>query len=102
MSDSLKATVIDIELVFTISANGELELPELEVPELELPVVEEEDELEPPRLPAVVPLEPPVVELEDDPLLDVLDVGAAPVDPADTESPGERLASDTIVPVIGA
>jgi hypothetical protein len=97
MSDSLKATGIDIVLVLTISANGELELVEVEPPE-----VEEEDEVEPPRVPAVVPPVPPVVEAEDDPLLDVLEVDALPVDPAETELPGERLASDTIVPVIGA
>jgi hypothetical protein len=92
MSDSLKATVIDIELVLTISANGELELPE----------VEEEDELELPRPPAVVPPVPPVVVPVVDPVLEVLDVDAVPVEPAETESPGNRLASDTIVPVIGA
>jgi hypothetical protein len=95
MSDSLRATVIVIELVLTISANGDVELPE----------VEEDDELEPPRLPAVVPAvpaPPPVEELDDDPLLDVVDVEALEVDPADTESPGVRFASDTIVPLIGA
>jgi hypothetical protein len=90
MSDSLKATVIVIVLVLTISANGELELAE---------VVEE---LEPPRPPAVVPAVPAVDELDEDVLLDVEAVEALAVDPAETESPGERLASDTIVPVIGA
>jgi hypothetical protein len=96
MSDSLKATVIDIELVFTISANGVLEL------EVEPPVVEEEDELEPPRPPAVVEPVLPVVEPVEELLLGVLDVEALPVDPADTELPGDRLATDTIVPLIGA
>jgi hypothetical protein len=40
----------------------------------------------------------PVEEL----LLAVLGVEALPVDPTDTELPGERLATDTIVPLIGA
>jgi hypothetical protein len=93
MSDSLSATVIVIELVLTISANGELELL--------LPVVDD-DELEPPRLPAVVPLAPPVAVLDEDPLPDALDVDALDVEPADTKSPWERLASVTIVPLIGA
>jgi hypothetical protein len=92
MSDSLKATVIVIVLVLTISANGEVEPAEFEA----------DVELEPPRLPAVVPLGPFVEELDDDPLLGVVDVEALAVDPADTESPRERLASDTIVPLIGA
>jgi hypothetical protein len=95
MSDSPSATVIVIELVLTISANGELELPE----------VEDDDELEPPRLPAAVPPVPPAEEEVDEPLVDVVDavdVEALDVDPADTESPAERDASDTIVPLIGA
>jgi hypothetical protein len=75
----------------TISANGDVELPELD-----------EEELEPPRLPAVVPAEPAVAELDDDPLLDVDDPDALEFEPEETESPGERLASDTIVPLIGA
>jgi hypothetical protein len=79
--------------VLTISANGELELL--------LPVVDD-DELEPPRLPAVVVPVPPAAPLDGDPLPAVLDVDALDVDPADTESPGERLASVTIVPLIGA
>jgi hypothetical protein len=84
MSDSLNATVIVIVLVFTISANDELD----EFDELE--------ELEP-RLPAVVPV--PLLEEElDDELLELLD----DVDPDETESPGSRLDSDTIVPLIGA
>ena len=91
MSDSLRETLIVIELVLTISANGELELP----------VVEDDDELEPPRLPAVVPPVPPVEEPDEAPLLEV-DAVAVEVDPAEMESPGVRLASDTIVPLIGA
>jgi hypothetical protein len=91
-SDSLRATVIAIVLVLTISANGELELPE----------VDEEDEPELPRPPAVVPPVPPVEELDDDPVVDVEDAAALEVDPAVTELPGTRLESDTIVPLIGA
>jgi hypothetical protein len=94
-SDSLRETVIVIELVLTISANGDVELPD----------VEEDEVLDPPRLPAVVPAAPPVPpveEVDDDPVLDVVDAEALEVDPADTESPGERLASDTTVPLMGA
>ena len=84
MSDSLNATVIVSELVLTISANPELEL------------LDEED---PPRLPAVVaPLLPLPDELEDDD--ELLDEPLDP--PADTVSPGERLDSDAIVPLVGA
>lgn len=81
MSDSLSATVIVSVRALTISAN---------VVELE----DEDDEL--PRLPALVdaeelePDEDEVPELEDD------------VDPEDTESPGERLCNETIVPLVGA
>jgi hypothetical protein len=78
--------------VLTICANGEVEPAE----------VEEDEELEPPRLPAAVPAPPPVEPLDDDPLPDVVDAEALEVDPADTESPGERFASETIVPLIGA
>jgi hypothetical protein len=81
-------------LVLTISANGEVELPEVDE--------DDEDEPEPPRLPAVAPAVVPVVDLPEDPLPDVVDVEALEVDPGDTESPGERLASDTIVPLTGA
>jgi hypothetical protein len=91
MSDSLKATVIVIVLVLTISANGDAEAPE----------AEEDEELAPPRLPALVPPPPLGDELEDDPLLDVVDFEALDVDPAETESPGAREATDTIVPLIG-
>jgi hypothetical protein len=74
--------------VLTISANAELLLPELE----------DEEELEPPRLPAVVPvpllpeLEPPLEE----PAAALLEV------PPDTWSPGWRVESATIVPLVGA
>jgi hypothetical protein len=81
MSDSLNATVIVSVCVLTISANEEAD-------ELAL------DELEPPRLPALEP-----VELEDE-LPELSDVEA--VEPADTESPGTNPCKDTIVPLIGA
>ena len=68
MSDSLKATVIVIELVLTISANGVAEAEE-----------EEDEELEPPRVPAVVPLVVPVEELDEDPPLDVEDPDAVDI-----------------------
>jgi hypothetical protein len=86
MSDSLKATVIVREFVLTISANPELELP---------------DDEDPPRLPAVslpvvdAPL-PDELEEDDDELEE------PPDDPADTLSPGVRLDSDAIVPLVGA
>jgi hypothetical protein len=95
-SDSLNATVIVIVRVLTISANGELELPDDEEDELE--VVE-------PRLPAVAPEEPVVGDADEAevPLeLDVPDADALPVVPADTVSPGDTLARDTIVPLFGA
>jgi hypothetical protein len=79
-------------LVLTISAKGEVELAE----------VDEDEEPELPRLPAAVPVGLLVEELDDDPLFDVVDVEALEFDPADTLSPGERLATDTIVPLIGA
>jgi hypothetical protein len=83
MSDSLNATVIIIVLVFTISANAELD---------------ELDELELPRLPAVVP----VPALEEEPAGELVLELADDVEPPETESPGWRLDSDTIVPLIGA
>ena len=88
MSDSLNATVIVSVPVLTISANGELD-----------PLLD--DELDPPRLPAVAapparPL-PPDEELDDELELDALEL-----EPADTESPGNRLAIEAIVPVVGA
>jgi multidrug efflux pump subunit AcrA (membrane-fusion protein) len=82
-------------LVLTISANGELALPDADVDEVEV--------LDPPRLPVVVPEEPPAEDpVEDELPLEVPDIDALPVEPADTASPGERPASDTIVPLIGA
>jgi hypothetical protein len=86
--------------VFTISANGELELLEVEEdepPEAELPEPEEDELPELPRLPAVVPEELLEEEPDDEEPVDGLDV-----DPAETPSPGERLASETIVPLVGA
>jgi hypothetical protein len=78
MSDSLNATVIVIALVFTISANVELdELDEFEE-------FEEFEELELPRPPAVVPVVL-LEEEEDDELLPEL---VDDVDPAEIESPG--------------
>jgi hypothetical protein len=74
MSDSLNATVIVIALVFTISANVELD---------ELDEFEEFDELELPRPPAVVP----VVLLEEDEDDELLPELVDDVDPAEIESP---------------
>jgi hypothetical protein len=85
MSDSLNATVIVSESVLMISANPELELLE-------------EDDPEPPRLPAVADPLPPLPELDDDD--DELD--ELPDPPADTVSPGATLESDAIVPLVGA
>jgi hypothetical protein len=86
-SDSLNATVMVNLCAFTISAKLELGI---ELLDNENSVV--------PRLPAVVALEPlDVVPLLEEPLLVELEV-----DPEDTESPGERLSSDTIVPLTGA
>ena len=73
MSDSLKATVIVIVPVFTISANAEPELPD-----------ELLDEPEPARLPALPPALPEE-ELDDDDPLELLE--PEEVDPAETESP---------------
>jgi hypothetical protein len=73
------------ELVLTISANPELELLE--------------EEPEPPRLPAVVP-EP--VELEEPVELDD-ELDEDPVEePPETVSPGDRLASEAMTPLVGA
>jgi len=73
--------------VFTISANPELE-----------PL---DDESEPPRLPAVAA--PAVPELPDEPEdEDELLEDEPPELPADTASPGVRLESDAIVPLVGA
>jgi hypothetical protein len=85
MSDSENATVIVRLPVSTICANAVLDpLPELED--------------DPPRLPAVV--DPLFPDVDDDSELELED--AAPELPAETESPGDKLASDTIVPLTGA
>jgi hypothetical protein len=96
MSDSLNATVIVILPVLTMSANGEPELLAVEEEEAGVPELED-DVPEPPRPPAVVPEEPAVEEPDDEDPADELDVA-----PAETASPGERLASETIVPLMGA
>jgi hypothetical protein len=100
-SDSLKATVIVIELVSTISAKPE-------------PLESLDDELEPPRLPDELdPLEPVDPDPEPDPLepvepdpepLDPLDPDELELDElaAETVSPGLVLCSETIVPLAGA
>ena len=83
MSDSLNATVIVSVLALTISAN---------VVELE----DDDEDDEPPRLPALV--DAALLEPDDDELPELEDA----VDPEDTESPGERLSNETIVPLVGA
>jgi hypothetical protein len=86
-----------IVLELTISANGVDDVPDEEL----VPVVELE--LEPPRLPAVVapPAPPPVLdELVE--LPPVLDEPALEVEPAETVSPTDRPAIETIVPLVGA
>jgi hypothetical protein len=99
MSLSLKATVIVIRPVLTISANPELELvDEALEPELDA----ELDPVPDPPSPPAVAEPPPAVEPEPLELEDVPLEAAVEVDPADTESPGERLASETIVPLVGA
>jgi hypothetical protein len=87
--------------VFTISANAELE--ELPADEDEDEVEGEDDPPEPPMLPAlaVPPAEPPPP-LDEDELDDELLPAALAVEPADTESPGSRLAREAIVPLAGA
>jgi hypothetical protein len=82
MSDSLKATLIVSVLVFTISANPELEL----------------EEPEPPRLPEVVP--DPLDEEEE--LFEAFDDEELPDPPPDTASPTDRLDREAIVPLTGA
>jgi hypothetical protein len=86
MSDSLNATVIVSVFVLTISANPELE-----------PL---DEELDPPRLPAVAA--PPVAAVPDDPDDDDELDEALEEPPLDTVSPGVRLESDAIVPLVGA
>jgi hypothetical protein len=81
----LNATVIVIEPVLTISTRPEL-------------LDEEEELLDPPRLPAVEAAPDPEPELALEFELDVeLDA-----DPAETASPGETCATLTTVPVAGA
>ena len=80
MSDSPKATVMVIVLVFTISASPVLVLVLAEpVVEVDPEEVDDEDESEDVELP----------EAPDD-------------EPADTESPGEMLSREMIVPLVGA
>jgi hypothetical protein len=64
-----------------------------------LPEPEPEEADEPPRLPADAP-DAPLPEPDDE--LELEDEDAVPELPADTESPGESPASDTIVPLTGA
>ncbi len=90
MSDSLKATVIVSVFVLMISANPELE-----------PL--EDDEPDPPRLPAVAaPPEPdeplPEPELDDE----EVELDDDPEPPPDTASPGVTLDKEAIVPLVGA
>jgi hypothetical protein len=95
MSDSLNATLIVIWLVSTISAKPEL---------LEL-LDDEEALLEPPRLPAVlapvIPVPVPLALEPEEPLVP-LDPLVLPELPDETESPGETLSSEAIVPLAGA
>jgi hypothetical protein len=94
MSDSLNEIDIVSVSVLMISANGELD-PDPDV---------EEELLDPlPRLPAVVvpPASPPLP-VDDEELEDELLLAAFELEPLDTESPGTRLASEAIVPLIGA
>jgi hypothetical protein len=86
MSDSLNATVIVSVFVLMISAKPELD-----------PGPDELDELDPPRLPAVVPVADEPVEADD-----ALEDDEPPDPPPDTASPGVRLESDAIVPLTGA
>jgi hypothetical protein len=92
MSDSLKATVIVSVSVLMISANPEL-------------VLLDEDDPEPPRLPAVEVPPVPDVPLPDEPEPedddDELDEDD-PEPPAETVSPGVRLEREAIVPLTGA
>jgi hypothetical protein len=87
MSDSLKATVIVIAWVLTISTRPE--------------PVDDEDELlsEPPRLPAVDPV--PAVEPDPESELE-LEVALEPEPPPEIASPGETLSTLTTVPAAGA
>lgn len=87
MSDSLKDTVIVIACVLTISMSPEL--------------LDDDELLEPLRLPAVeaeLPFEP---ELEL-PFEVELELALEPEPPAETVSPGETSETLTTVPVAGA
>jgi hypothetical protein len=75
-------------LVFTISAKPE---PEPD------PDPEPLEELEPPRLPAVVPAPDELLEDDDPP-----DEEELPDPPPDTAAPGVRLDSEATVPLTGA
>jgi len=88
-SDSLNATDIVSVFVLTISANPELE-----------PLDEDDEDDEPPRLPAVA-APPAAAAAPEDPDDDELE---EPLEepPLDTASPGVRLESDAIVPLVGA
>jgi hypothetical protein len=94
-SDSLKATVMVIVLELTISTKG--------VPDEELVLVVEPELPSPPAV--VAPAVPPVPAVPD--ALEVLDElllvpETLVVEPTETESPLERPAVETIVPLIGA
>jgi hypothetical protein len=82
-----------ILLALTISANDELAPDDEE---------DEVDVLAPPRLPVPVPEELPAEDPDEDEVPLVADVAELLVEPADTVSPGERLASEAIVPLTGA
>jgi hypothetical protein len=89
-SDSLKETVIVIVLVLTSCTSGELLVAdEVDPDEAEprLPDVVAPAPVDAPVLPELEAVEPPVV---------------APVLCALTLSPGDRLATEAIVPLIGA
>ena len=57
---------------------------------------DDDEDDEPPRLPALV--DAALLEPDEDELPELEDA----VDPEDTESPGERLSNETIVPLVGA
>ena len=78
-------------LLLTTPRTARLELAEEEEDEVEV--------LEPERLPVAAPVDSPSLRLE---ALDVADVDAAPVEPAETVSPGRAPASEAIVPLVGA
>jgi hypothetical protein len=95
MSDSLNATVIVSVLVLMISAKPELEPLDDEDPEPpRLPAVDDPPEPEPEPEP-----EPPLPEPEDDEEDELED---DPDPPLDTVSPGVSVDKDAIVPLVGA